>query len=383
MRSEFLAFSPPLIGQDEIDEVIDTLRSDWITTGPKTKQFEEDFAAYLGAPGALALSSCTAGLHVALLALGVGPGDEVITSTFTFAATVNVIEHVGAHPVLVDIDPDTMNLSLDAVEAALTPKTRAVIPVHFAGFPVDIPALQEILARMDISIIEDAAHALPSNLRGRLVGSYEHFAAFSFYATKNLTTGEGGMLTGPQDLLKKARGFSLHGMNRDAWKRYGKGGSWFYEVTQPGFKYNMTDIQASLGIHQLKRLKQFHLRRESIASRYNAAFSSSPNLQLPADTEEIRHAWHLYTLRLREDSGLSRDRFLEELDKRNIGNSVHFIPIHMHPYYRDKYGYAESDFPVALNCFRRTFSIPMHPGLSEKDVEDVIEAVLDILDHNQ
>lgn len=380
MRSAFLPFAPPLIGQDEIQEVIDTLQSDWITTGPKTSRFEQDFRDFLGAPGALALSSCTAGLHVALLALGIGPGDEVITSVFTFAATVNVIDHVGATPVLVDIDPETLNLSLEGVEAALTPRTRAVLPVHFAGYPVDIEALEQVLGDRNIAIVEDAAHALPSQMRGAYVGSRPHLTSFSFYATKNLTTGEGGMLTGPQDLLDQARVFSLHGMTRDAWKRYGKGGSWRYEVTVPGFKYNMTDLQASIGIHQLRRLPEFHSRRKEVAKRYGEAFTQIKCLQLPPDSEEIDHAWHLYVLRLREGAPVSRDKLLERLAERNIGTSVHFIPIHLHPYYRDGLGLAAEDFPVAQGVFEQVFSIPMYPRLSDQDVEDVISAVTDCLE---
>ena len=383
-RDTFLPFSPPCVGEEEINEVVDTLRSNWITTGPKTRQFEAEFAAYLGAPGALALNSCTAGLHTVLVTLGIGPGDEVITTPMTFAASVNVIEHVGARPVLVDVEPDTLNIDHAQVEAAITPRTRAILPVHYAGHPVDLDAIYELAREHGLHVIEDAAHALPAKYKGRFIGSGSNPVAFSFYATKNLTTGEGGMLTGDLEFLERARIVSLHGMSRDAWKRYDKGGSWYYEVLMPGFKYNMTDIQAAIGLWQLKKLERFQKRRREVVQAYNDAFSGVDALEIPVERPEVEHAWHLYVLRLRlEALRIDRDRFIEELKSRNIGTSVHFIPIHLHSYYRDKYGYKPDDFPVAYQNFLRIISLPLNPMLTDQDVADVIEAVLDVVKQHQ
>jgi len=383
-RTEFLQFSPPVIGEEEIDEVVDTLRSQWLSTGPKTKRFEEEFAAYLGAPGALALNSCTAGLHTALATLGIGPGDEVITTPVTFAASVSVVEHVGAHPVLVDVEPDTLNLSPARIEAAITPRTRAIIAVHFAGHPVELDGVHELARAHGLTVIEDAAHAVPARYKGRLIGSGDNPVAFSFYATKNLTTGEGGMLTGTPEFLAQARVMSHHGMSRDAWKRYHKGGAWFYEVLLPGFKYNMTDVQAALGLWQLRKLQAFQVRRRAVADAYTAAFAHEEALQLPVERREVEHAWHLYVLRLRPELlRISRDQFIDELVDRNIGVSVHFIPIHLHPYYRDKYGYVPDSFPVAHENYRRMLSLPLNAALDDEDVADVVEAVLDVVDRHR
>jgi dTDP-4-amino-4,6-dideoxygalactose transaminase len=375
-----LPFSPPLIGEEEISEVVDTLRSDWITTGPKTKRFEKEFAAYLDAPGALALNSCTAGLHTALATLGIGPGDEVITTPMTFAASVNVIEHVGAQPILVDVEPDTLNIDPALVAAAITPRTRAVLPVHFAGHPADLDPIAELATTHRLAVIEDAAHALPARYRNRPIGAGGNPAAFSFYATKNLTTAEGGMLTGDAEFLDRARVVSLHGMSRDAWKRYERGGNWFYEIVVPGFKYNMTDIQAALGLWQLRKLAGFQERRRAVVRMYDEAFGQDDALELPARRPEVEHAWHLYVLRLRPGAlRIHRDEFIEELRQRNIGTSVHFIPIHVHPYYRDKYHYQPDSFPVAYGNYQRMLSLPLNPRLADGDVHDVIEAVLDVV----
>lgn len=380
-RENFLPFAPPLIGEEEIAEVVDTLRSGWITTGPKTKRFETDFAAFLGGSGvgALALNSCTAALHTALATLGVGPGDEVISTPITFAASVNVIEHVGARPVLVDVEPDTLNIDPANVEAAITARTKVVIPVHFAGHAVDLDPLEHAAQRHGLTIVEDAAHAVAARYKGRLIGSGQNPAAFSFYATKNLTTGEGGMLTGGAEFLQRARLLSLHGMSRDAWKRYDKGGKWFYEVLYPGFKYNMTDVQAALGLWQLKKLPAFQSRRRAIAARYTGAFASDAALETPVERPEVEHAWHLYVLRLRLDAlRIGRDQFIEELTSRNIGTSVHFIPIHLHPYYRDKYAFTPDTYPIAYSNYNRMLSLPLNCRMSDDDVNDVIDAVLDI-----
>ncbi|MGH8283361.1 MAG: DegT/DnrJ/EryC1/StrS family aminotransferase [Gammaproteobacteria bacterium] len=383
MRDKFLLFSPPSIGQEEIDEVVDTLKSDWITTGPKTKRFAEEFAGYLGVKAALPLNSCTAGLHAALVALGVGPGDEVITTPMTFASSANVIEHVGAKPVFVDVQPDTLNIDPENIRRAVTSRTKAILPVHYTGHPVDMEEIMAIAREHRLHVIEDAAHALPAKYKGRFIGAFGNPTAFSFYATKNLTTAEGGMLTGPPEFLDRARIVSLHGMSRDAWQRYGKGASWNYEVVLPGFKYNMTDIQAAIGLCQLKKLERFQARRRQVVAAYQAAFSKIEALQCPATRDYVEHAWHLYVLRLRPVLlKISRDAFIEELKRRNIGTSVHFIPVHIHPYYRDKYGYKPADFPVAADHYSRALSLPLHPGLSDRDVNDVIEAVVDVVKKN-
>ena len=379
-RSTYLSFSPPLIGEEEIAEVVDTLRSDWITTGPKAAQFEAEFAAAVSAPAAVAVNSCTAALHTALLASGIGPGDEVITTPLTFAATVNVVEHVGARPVLVDVERDTLTINPALIEAAITGRTRAIVPVHYAGHPADLDPIHGLARARRLLVLEDAAHAIPAAYRGRKIGSGANPVAFSFYATKNLTTAEGGMLTGEHGFLERARLLSLHGLSRDAWKRYDKGGSWRYEVLAPGFKYNMTDIQAALGLWQLRKLPAFQERRRQVARRYTEAFQGDEAFELPVERPSVEHAWHLYVLRLRPGVlRIGRDRFIEELATRYIGTSVHFTPIHLHPYYRDKYGYNATSFPVAYDNFQRMLSLPLNPRLSDQDVADVIDAVRDVV----
>jgi len=382
MRSTFLSFSPPWIGEEEINEVIDTLRSDWITTGPKVQQFEREFAAFIGAPAALAVSSASDAMQVGLAALGIGPGHEVITTPMTFCSTVHVIEHLGARPVLVDVEADTLTIDPAQVERAITSRTRAVMPVHLYGHPCEMDALLDIARRYDLAVLEDAAHALPARYKGRLIGSspaacdLRLATCFSFYATKNLTTAEGGMLTGSSDFIEEARLWSLHGMSRDAWKRYSSTGSWYYEVIRPGFKCNMTDIQAAIGLHQLRKLPRFQARRREIVRRYNQAFSQFEELQIPAERPQVEHACHLYVLRLHGSRlRISRDQFIEELKAYNIGSSVHFIPVHLHPYYRDKCGYRPDDFPVAYRQYQRIISLPLYPRMSDQDVQDVIEAV--------
>ncbi len=381
MRNTFLPFSPPYLGEEEIDEVIDTLRSDWITTGPKVKRFERDFAQFIGAPVALAVSSATDAMQVALAALGIGPGDEVITTPMTFCSTVHVIEHVGARPVLVDVEPDTLTIDPAQVERAVTARTRAILPVHLYGHPCAMDELLDIAQRHQLAVVEDAAHALPARYKGRMIGSPAsthsvQLTAFSFYATKNMTTGEGGMLTGDADLIDQARLWSLHGMSRDAYKRYSAEGSWYYEVVLPGYKCNMTDIQAALGVQQLKKLPRFQQRRREIVARYQAAFGALEELEPPTERAGMESAWQLYILRLNLDRlTIDRARFIEELKTRYIGTSVHFIPVHVHPYYCDKYGYQPLDYPVAYREYGRIVSLPLHPRLSDEDVADVIEAV--------
>jgi len=383
-RETFLPFSPPAISELEIDAVVDTLRSSWITTGPKTKTFEGEFASYVGASDALAVNSCTGALHIALATLGIGPGDKVITTPMTFAASVNVIEHQGATPVLVDVEPDTLNIDPSRVVDAITPRTRVILPVHYTGHPADMDPLLELAQRHGLRIVEDAAHAMPAMYDRRMVGTIGDLTAFSFYATKNLTTAEGGMLTGNTDLIDQSRIWSLHGMSRDAWKRYEKNGSWYYEIVAPGFKYNMTDIQAAIGLVQLQRLEAMQQRRYEIVRQYNAAFGEMDELQTPIERPNVRSAWQLYVLRLCLDKlTIDRNRFIDEMRERNIGTSVHFIPIHLHPFYRDKYGWKTEDFPVAYREYQRLVSLPLHPGLTDEDVEDVIGAVKDIVEYTR
>ena len=388
MRHTFLPFSPPWIGEEEINEVVDTLRVGWITSGPKVKRFEEEFASFTGAPEALAVNSGTAALHVALATLDIGPGDAVITTPMTFCSSVHVIEQVSAQPILVDVEPETLSIDPNEIEKALksgisNPKSKikAILPVHLYGHACNMDQVIDLAQEYQLKVIEDAAHALPAKYKSRFIGTIGDLTAFSFYATKNITTGEGGMLTGARELIEEARIWSLHGMSRDAWNRYTDKGSWYYEVIRPGFKYNMTDIAAAIGIQQLKKLKHFQDRRQEIVRRYNAVFSGLEELQIPTVRPEAEHAWHLYVIRLNlEKLKISRDQFIEELRTRNIGTSVHFIPIHLHPYYRGKYGYKPDDFPVAYREYQRIVSLPLYPRMSDQDVEDVIKAVTKVIE---
>ena len=388
MRSEFLHFAPPLIGDEEIDEVVATLRGGWITTGQRAQRFEEDFRRYVGAPAALAVNSATSAMHIALAALGVGEGDAVVSTAMTFVSTIHVIEHQRATPVLVDVERDTLNIDPEQVEAAVRahPNVKAIIPVHLYGHPADMDAIYDIAHRHGLAVVEDAAHSLPARHRGRMIGAapegfdQPNLVAFSFYATKNLTTGEGGMLTGPPELIDSARVWSLHGMSRDAFKRYTSEGSWRYDVVLPGFKYNMPDVQAAIGLHQLERLDSMQRRRRAIVAQYDEALGQLPELETPVARPEVESAWHIYLLRLRADGlSIGRDRFIEELRLRNIGASVHFIPIHMHSYYRDRYGLEPGRFPVAAGEFERMLSLPLSPAHTDQDVADVIDAVTDVV----
>jgi len=388
VREEFLPFSPPLIHEEEIDEVVQALRSGWITTGRRAQQFEEDFREYTGAQAALAVNSATSAMHIALAVLGIGEGDAVVTTTMTFASTVHVIEHQRALPVLVDVEPDTLNIDPDQVEAAIrrTRGVKAILPVHLYGHPADMDAIYDIARRHGVAVIEDAAHSLPAFHRGRMIGApargfdLPNLVAFSFYATKNLTTGEGGMLTGSPALIESARVWSLHGMSRDAFKRYTAEGSWSYDVTLPGFKYNMPDIQAAIGLHQLKRLDEMQRRRRSIVAQYDETLGRLAEVETQTSRPEVESAWHIYLLRLHLDRlNIDRAAFIDELRQRNIGASVHFIPMHHHSYYRDRYSLRPDQFPVAEGEFARMLSLPLSPALSDQDIADVIEAVTEIV----
>jgi dTDP-4-amino-4,6-dideoxygalactose transaminase len=385
VRKDFLPFCQPDIGQAEIDEAVDTLRSGWITTGPKTKEFEKRFAQYIGCWHALAVNSCTGGLHVALAAAQIGPGDEVIVPTMTFCATANIVVHLGATPVLVDVEPDTLNIDPRCLEAAISPRTKAVIPVHLYGHPCDMDGIREIARTYNLLVVEDAAHAVGAEWRGQRVGSLSPATVFSFYATKNLTTAEGGMITSDDDeYADQMRLWILHGISRDAWKRYSAEGSWCYEVMVPGFKYNLTDLQAALGLHQLSKLEAMTQRRSELAARYQAGLCDLLEVELPAVRAGIRHAWHLYAIRLRlELLGINRAEFVECLKAEGIGTSVHFIPLHRHPYYRERFGFTFSDFPVADAAYERLISLPLYTRMTEQDVDDVVEAVHRIVKRNR
>ncbi len=376
----FLPFALPDIGEEEIAEVVDTLRSGWVTTGPKTKRFEQDFAAFLGEPAlhCMAVNSATAGLHLALEALGTGPGDEVITTTHTFTATAEVVRYLGADVVLVDIDPATLCIDVNAVEAAITPRTKAVMPVHYGGLAADMPALLALTRKHGLKVVEDAAHALPTTSAGKLVGTLgSDVTVFSFYANKTITTGEGGMVvTRDADLAKRIQVMRLHGMSRDAFDRFtAKVPSWYYEIVAPGFKYNLTDIAAAMGIHQLKRAHAFHARRSQIALAYNAAFTDLPLITPPLPKAGDLHAWHLYALRLGPAASIDRNTLIERLFAAGIGCSVHYIPLHLQPYWRDRYALQPGQFPHSQHAFEQMLSLPIHTRMSEADVQRVAGAV--------
>lgn len=379
VRSSFLPFGVPCLGDEEIAEVVDTLRSTWIGMGPKVRRFEEELAAYVGAQHAVAVSSCTAALFLSLVALEIGPGHEVIITPLTFAATVNVIEHVGARPVFVDVDPGTLNLNPELVQRAITQRTRAILPVHFGGLACDMDALQAIAERAGLVILEDAAHALGTRYKGKMVGSIAHATSFSFYANKNLTTAEGGMIMTPDPALaEKLRTLRLHGLSTDAWRRFGDPCFANYEVLMLGYKCNMTDLAASLGIHQLRKQERFLEIRERYARIYDRAFADLPVRfqHRPAGGQDDRHSLHLYVLILEDGRWrVGRDRVIAALLRENIGAALHYRAVHTHRYYRDKYGYQPEDYPSAYTIGERIFSLPMTPGMSEMDVEDVVTAV--------
>jgi dTDP-4-amino-4,6-dideoxygalactose transaminase len=381
-RRDFLPYSLPLIEEDEINGVIDTLRSSWLSKGPKTAEFETKFAEYVGARHAIGMNSCTSALHIALVSRGIGAGDEVITTPLTFAATANTIIHTGAMPVFVDVDPDTGCIDPANIEEKITDKTKAIVPVHYAGQACDMDEIMKIGKKYGLFISEDAAHAIYTMYKGKMIGGIGDATSFSFYATKNLCTGEGGMLTTNDDeLADKARVISLHGMSRNAWNRYGKGGSWFYEIMYPGYKYNMTDIQAALGLCQLAKLEKMQKIRDRYAQMYNAAFESMPGIRLFKNVDGNRHSWHLYVIQVDDKIiNIGREKFIEELAKENIGTSVHFIPLHLHPYYQNQFGYKRGDYPAAEAIFDGIISLPLYPKMKEDDVKDVIGSVTRIIE---
>ena len=390
MRDSFLPFALPDIGEEELAEIEDAINSGWITTGPKTRQFEAEFAEKVQAKHAIALNSCTAAMHLALEAIGLRPHDEVITTPYTFAATAEVVRYFNAKPVFVDIRPDDFNIDPSLIESVITERTKAIMPVHIAGYPADLEAVYEIAEKRGLAVIEDAAHAFPVRYRDRWIGqspdrakyTFPHAVAFSFYATKTITTAEGGMLTTDSDeIAERVRIMALHGISKDAWKRYTAEGSWYYEIIAPGFKYNMTDIAAAMGLAQLRKADDMQRKRADIARMYHEAFAQAPALEIPHLAHDSEHAWHLYMLRLNLDHlRIARAEFMRELKERNIGASVHFIPLHIHPYYREMYHFREDDFPISYREYSREVSLPIYSRMSERDVRDVIEAVYDIVE---
>ena len=421
-RKDFLHFALPDIGAEELCQVKEVLESGWITTGPKSHQFEKEFAAAVGAKHAVAVNSCTAAMHLALSAIDLQFGDFVLTTPYTFAATAEVIRYFGATPVFVDVTPDTLNLDpqcladtisdllnslstgqkphMISVARALSnrqhpaternerPAIKAVVPVHFAGLPADLESIGAIADEHGLAVIEDAAHAFPAKYKGKHIGESSdskhgspRFTCFSFYATKTITTAEGGMIcTDDERLIEHCRVMALHGISKDAWKRYTSEGSWYYEVIAPGYKYNLTDMAAAMGLAQLGKAERMWQRRSYIARRYDEAFGTMPELEIPSSRSDCQHAWHLYPLRLNLESlRVERARFIEELKLLNIGTSVHFIPLHLHPYYRQTYGYQRDDFPVAIGQYGREVSLPIYSKMSDGDIDDVIDAVIQVV----
>ncbi len=385
-NESFLPFALPEIGEDEIAEVVDSLRSGWVTTGPKAKRFESDFVSFLDDSSleAISVNSATSGLHLALEALGVGVGDEVIVPTYTFTATAEIVRYLGATPIMVDVDDNTFNMTVGTFSKAITNKTKVVIPVHFAGLPCDMGPIIRLAQKHNIKIVEDAAHALPAMYQGEMIGTLDtDFTVFSFYANKTMTTGEGGMVvTRSQELAKHCRIMRLHGISRDAFDRYtSTKPAWFYEVVAPGYKYNMPDISAAIGIHQLKRLSGFLTKRAEMASFYHKELEGLP-LELPTLAPEgDQHAWHLYPIKLKPESGINRDVFIERMAELGIGCSVHFIPLHLHPYWRDTYNLTSCMYPLAQNLFEQEVSLPLYTKMTREDQKRVISAVKKVLDN--
>ena len=381
IKEQTIPFHAACVGDDEARAAADVIRSGWLTMGPKTIEFEQNFASYVGARHAIGVSSCTAALHLALEAVGLQQGDEVLVPTTTFTATAEVVVYFKAIPVLVDVDPITLCIDPEEARKKVTSRTRAILPVHFAGQPCDMDRIKDLAASHSLHIIEDAAHSLPASFRGTPVGAISKLTAFSFYATKTLTTGEGGMVTtDDDDLADRMKLMRLHGIGRDAWKRYSNEGSWYYEVLNAGFKYNLTDMQSAIGIVQLNKCTEMRSLRARIARQYTEAFSQYEEMETPTVLTDRESAWHLYVLRLHLDRlKIGRSEFVEQLKQRGVGTSVHFIPLHMHPYYRDTYHYCHESFPIALREYYRSFSLPIYPGMSPDQVAYVIDQVREVV----
>lgn len=381
MNKDYLLFHKPLITEEEINEMVDTLRSGWLSMGPKTIKFEEEFNKYIGSKKSVAVNSWTAAGHLTLEAFGIQRGDEVIVPTMTFPATAEIVCYFGAKPIIVDVDEDTLNISLEQIEKAITNKTKAIIPVHYGGQPCDLDEINELAKKYNLRVLEDAAHSLPATYKGKKIGTVSEVTCFSFYATKTLSTGEGGMIcTNNEELAERTAIMRLHGINRDAWKRYTESGSWYYEVVAPGYKYNFTDLQASLGLPQLKKVDDMWNSRKYIAQKYSDAFKNFDLITLHTIKSDRESSWHLYPVRLNLDMlKVNRAQIIEELKQNNIGVGVHFMPVHKHLFYSETFHLDDKDFPVASSVFPRLISLPIYPGMTEENIDKVINVFTDIL----
>jgi dTDP-4-amino-4,6-dideoxygalactose transaminase len=381
MKNDFLLFHKPFISEDEVDEIVDTVRSGWLSMGPKTIRFENEFNNYIGAKKSVAVSSWTAAGHLSLEAFGINADDEVIVPTMTFPATAEIVCYFGAKPVIVDVEEDTLNISLKEIEKAISPKTKAIIPVHYGGQPCDMDEILELARKYNIKVLEDAAHSLPATYKGKKIGTLSDVTCFSFYATKTLSTGEGGMIcTNDEEIAERCSIMRLHGINRSAWKRYSESGSWYYEVVAPGYKYNFTDLQASLGIPQLKKVDEMWNWRKRIAAKYTEAFKDLDTIELHTIKDDRESSWHLYPIRLHLDRlKKTRAQMIDELRKNNIGVGVHFMPVHQHLYYNETFKLSDESFPVASNVFPRLMSLPIYPGMQDSHVDKVISVLIDLV----
>jgi perosamine synthetase len=381
MKNDFLLFHKPFISEEEIDEIVDTVRSGWISMGPKTIRFENNFSEYIGVNKSVAVSSWTAAGHLSLEAFGINEGDEVILPTMTFPATAEIVCYFKAKPVMVDVDEDTLNISLEAIEKAITSKTKAIIPVHYAGQPCDLDEIHAIAKKHNLKVLEDAAHSLPARYKGKKIGTISDVTCFSFYATKTLSTGEGGMIcTNNEEIAERVKIMRLHGINRDAWKRYTESGSWYYEVVAPGYKYNFTDLQASLGLPQLKKVDAMWNSRKRIAAKYTEALKDLDIIQLHTIKPDRDSSWHLFPIRLYLDRlTKNRAQIINELRERNIGVGVHFMPVHQHLYYSETFNLSDENYPVASAAFPRLISLPIYPGMTDENVDKVIDVLIDTL----
>lgn len=381
MNKDFLLFHKPFISDDEINEMVDTLRSGWLSMGPKTIKFEEGFTSYIGCKKSVAVSSWTAAGHLTLEAFGIKQGDEVIVPTMTFPATAEIVCYFGATPVIVDVDEGTLNISLNEIEKAITPKTKAIIPVHYGGQPCDLDEINELAKKYNLKVLEDAAHSLPATYKGKKIGTISDVTCFSFYATKTLSTGEGGMIcTNDDEIAERAAIMRMHGINRNAWKRYSESGSWYYEVVAPGYKYNFTDLQASLGIPQLKKVDEMWNARKRIAQRYIEALKDNEMITLHTIKGDRESSWHLFPIRLNlEMLTKNRAQVIDEMKKNDVGVGVHFMPVHQHLFYSETFKLDDKNYPVASAAFPRLMSLPIYPGMTDKSVEKVISVLVDTL----
>lgn len=381
MKNDFLLFHKPFISEDEVNEIVDTVRSGWLSMGPKTLRFESEFNQFIGSKKSVAVSSWTAAGHLTLEAFGVKEGDEVIVPTMTFPATAEIVCYFGAKPVIIDVEEDTLNMSLEEIEKAITPRTKVIIPVHYGGQPCDLDEIRDLAEKHNIKVLEDAAHSLPATYKGKKIGTISDVTCFSFYATKTLSTGEGGMIcTNDEEIAERCSIMRLHGINRDAWKRYSESGSWYYEVVAPGFKYNFTDLQASLGLPQLKKVDWMWKSRQRISARYMDALQDLDVIELHTVKPDRESSWHLFPIRLKLDMlNKNRAQIISELRGENIGVGVHFMPVHQHLYYSETFNLRDEDYPVASNVFPRLLSLPIYPGMTDENVDRVIDVLINVL----